>query len=127
MPFTAGELSSLLSKIDERTTNIQSDITELKADLRTSVKDLTDAIKESEEKQDRKIIEVKTAYVERVEFEPIKRFVYGIVMFVFITVVGGGMALLFQSKNTVVSPAHATTEQHAVEMVVPVVPTHPTH
>lgn len=122
MNLTVGEMSILLSKIDERTINIQDDISELKSDLRLAVTSLSASIKESDEKNDRKIVELKKTYVERVEFEPVKKFVYGIVMFVFITVVGGGMTMMLQSKSSI-NP----TVKSAVETVSPGLLITPSH
>lgn len=88
------QLFSKIERIDEKTSNIQSDITELRSDLRS----VSDKLKTSEDKLDSKINNLNIKYVEKVEFEPVKRFVYGIIMFVFISVVGGGLTLVIQTK-----------------------------
>lgn len=73
------EILGRVERLDERTKMIQSSTESLKEEFRDTANNLKEEIKELNQK-------VSAEYVKKNEFDPIKRFVYGVIAFILASV-----------------------------------------
>jgi predicted nucleic acid-binding Zn-ribbon protein len=80
------DLIGKIERLDERTKTIQSAQDELRKDLKELKDDFYDEIQLVKDKASAALEKTSQDFVKKTEFEPIKRFVYGVVGFILVSV-----------------------------------------
>lgn len=100
-PSQERDLQILLIRLDERTQHIKNDIDEMKEDIKNRFDDF------------------KEDYVEKVEFAPVKKIVFGLVGVVMLGVVGVGLSMVIRTtpdqiinESVLSSPAISSPAKH---------------
>ncbi len=95
--FTAPD-RELLGRLDERTKAIQSSIEKLNFDIRLQMDQLSKKLDDSEIRLEKKIENIERDlvdnYVNKQQFNPIQRIVYGVVGLILVVVAGSVLALV---------------------------------
>jgi hypothetical protein len=113
---------STVARIDERTKSIQTELVQIRVDIRDAIENLVDRVRDVEKRHGEKmediveqhvelVKEVRTDYVKKSEFALIQKIVYGFVGIIITSVVVALLAtvIIQPQKSERVAPTAFTT------------------